>query len=326
MASSSGLLNSVPMQPSDWMAVPSAGMPPPPVPADPSRYTAAQANPTSATATGYNPNAYAVTNDQTVQGQLKKVVAEDSPLMQQATTRANQEMNRRGLLSSSLAVGAGQDAVIAQALPIATSDAATYERAGTNTVNAQNAALNFGAAAQNQASQTNAQLGTNVNLANAEGMNAANREAATAGNQLKLANLDTQTKAWLASLDTNTRLAVTNLDNATKISLGQMDNQYKQLLQTNSDAASMFNQVTQAIAQISQNASMSPEAKDAAIASQLNNLNEALKQQAYVTGTPNEQLRELDLSQYFNSQYFKPVPQLPPPPVPTPWWTPTPVE
>ncbi len=295
MAPSSGLLNAVPMQPSDWMTAPykksdqaqndylppTPDLPPPPISPDASR----------ANATGYNPNSYAVTTDQTVQGQLKKVIADDSPLIQQATTRANQEMNRRGLLSSSLAVGAGQDAVIAQALPIATADAATYERAGTNTVNAQNAALNFGAAAQNQASQTNAQLGTNVTLA----------------------NLDTQTKAWLSSLDTNTRLKLANLDNTNKIALSQMDNQYRQLLQTNSDAASMFNQVTQAIAQISQNKELTPEAKDAATASQLNNLNEALKQQAYVAGTPNEQLRNLDLS-----QYFKPVP---PPPV-TPWWTP----
>jgi hypothetical protein len=53
-------------------------------------------------------------SNQTVQNQLKGIIEANSPLMQQARTNALQAMNQRGLVNSSMAIGAGQDAVIPQ--------------------------------------------------------------------------------------------------------------------------------------------------------------------------------------------------------------------
>lgn len=71
-----------------------------------------------------------VDENQTVQGQLKGMLNSGSPLMKMAATRAEQQANRRGLQGSSMAVQAGQAALYDAAVPIATSDAATYGRAG----------------------------------------------------------------------------------------------------------------------------------------------------------------------------------------------------
>lgn len=59
----------------------------------------------------------------TVAGGVEKIIAQDSPLMQQAAARANAKMNERGLLNSSQAISAGQSAVLDAATPIAAADA-----------------------------------------------------------------------------------------------------------------------------------------------------------------------------------------------------------
>ena len=252
----------------------------PPTPAPPAPYTANAGTAQKATAFGYTPEGFTVDPKQTVQGQITNIIGKDSQLMQQADTRARQQMQGRGLLSSSAAVGAGQAAVVDAAMPIAQQDANTYANANTNTQNAKNAALNFGAGAQNQASQTNAQLGTNVSLTNAAAANKALEDSFQA-----------KTNYGLATLDANTKLALGNLDATTKLRLTQMENDNRQALQANQGAASMFNQVATAIANISQNPNFTKEAKDAAIASQLSLLNEGLTQQGAVAG--------LDLGSYF---------------------------
>ena len=74
----------------------------------------------------------------TVQGQIKDILDPNSPLMKQAETQALQEMNERGLVNSSMAVGAAQDAMIQNALPIAQQDASTMftaEVQNANTIN-----------------------------------------------------------------------------------------------------------------------------------------------------------------------------------------------
>lgn len=67
---------------------------------------------------------------QTVAGQLSSVIASNSPLMQQARTRATQSMNGRGLVNSSMATGAADSAMYDAAMPIAQADASTYANAG----------------------------------------------------------------------------------------------------------------------------------------------------------------------------------------------------
>lgn len=69
-------------------------------------------------------------SDATVQGQLTSVLDKGGPLMERAAARSNQQMNARGLLNSSMAIGAGQGALYDAALPIARDDAATFGAAG----------------------------------------------------------------------------------------------------------------------------------------------------------------------------------------------------
>lgn len=62
----------------------------------------------------------------TVSGQLDSLISSDSPIMQQARSRALQTMNSRGMMNSSLATGAADSAVYDTALKVAQPDASTY--------------------------------------------------------------------------------------------------------------------------------------------------------------------------------------------------------
>ena len=77
------------------------------------------------TAKGFD---YNVNNNMKVSDQIQGLIAAESPLMQQAENRAMQQMNQRGLLNSSMAVGAGQSALYDAAFPIAKADAEMQQR------------------------------------------------------------------------------------------------------------------------------------------------------------------------------------------------------
>lgn len=98
-----------------------------------------------------------VNSNQTVQSQAEGIIGRDGGLMQQARGGAYQGANERGLINSSLAVGAAQDAVMGKALDIARPDAATY---------ADSAKAN--AAASNTSSMYNAGQANSYNIAQQE--------------------------------------------------------------------------------------------------------------------------------------------------------------
>jgi len=87
---------------------------------------------------------------ETTAGQLKGIMAEDSPLMQQARAQAQQGMAARGLLNSSMAQGAGVAAMLEKATPIAAADAGTYFNQGVTNQQAANTGGQFNASSQNQ--------------------------------------------------------------------------------------------------------------------------------------------------------------------------------
>jgi hypothetical protein len=114
-----------------------------------------------------DPTQWSINSQQTVAGQLNGILAKKSPLMQRAETTGLQQAHSRGLLNSSMAAGAAQDAMIDRATPIATADADVYARAaGYNAdtsnkfkianVDTINTAKSFGAQAINRASEFNA--------------------------------------------------------------------------------------------------------------------------------------------------------------------------
>lgn len=122
---------------------------------------------------GYEPAKVDVTDDMTVQGQFNKITKQGSPLMDMARTSANQQMNARGLINSSMAVGESDKAAYAAALPIAQADAAT----------------NFNAA------QTNAGAANQMNL-----------QVLTGQQQQVLANIEAQYKMQMQANDSAARL------------------------------------------------------------------------------------------------------------------------
>lgn len=238
-----------------------------------------------------------------------------------ATLKSDQAMNDRNLLNSSLALGAAIEAADAalydRALPIAQADAQMYGNASFKTTDAQNAALYAKMQADNAASMRNAELQTNVSLANADARTKADAATAGAANQFKQTGLETERAYTLsdkdttralqladkeyqramatATLDANTRLNIANMDNNTRINLANIDrntrvelaaieNNYRQLLQLNQDAATMYNQVSTNIANIA-SSNLSENAKLDATQTQINLLQQALSAKQAVVGT-----------------------------------------
>ncbi len=228
---------------------------------------------TGAQATAAN---WAVQPNQTVQSQVKGIIDDNSPLMQQAETRALQKYNARGLVNSSMAVGAGQAALYDAAMPMATQDAATYARAGEFNAGAQqqtglanqgstNTASQFNAGAQNQTNSQNSQLQTNVSLNNAASANdmrkfqgSLNADLAkfnaSESNALKKLGMDAQTKTELANIEAN----------------------YKMLMQSSSSASDLYKQMVLNASNIMSSKDMDAAAKTAAMNNQMALLNSGL--------------------------------------------------
>lgn len=84
------------------------------------------------------PAKWDVAPTQTVEGRIKGLIEQDSPLMQQAKTKALQDEASRGRLNTSMAVGSAQDAVIKNAIPIAQQDATTFASSAKYNADSQN--------------------------------------------------------------------------------------------------------------------------------------------------------------------------------------------
>ena len=106
-------------------------------------------NPYGVTQYGPNGVAYqgAPNQNELVSGQLNGLLESTSPYIQQARAQAGAQSASRGLLNSSIASGAGQNAAIAAALPIAQGNAQEYantaaanQMAGNQQLGAQTAA------------------------------------------------------------------------------------------------------------------------------------------------------------------------------------------
>lgn len=78
-----------------------------------------------------------------VAGRVDSIIKSDSPLMQTARTRAAQQANAKGLRNSSMAVQAGQQAVIETATPIASADASLFQQQQLKNQDARNSTNQF---------------------------------------------------------------------------------------------------------------------------------------------------------------------------------------
>lgn len=108
---------------------------------------------TTLTPSPFSPKTGAVTGDQTVEGRMTGLLAKDNPYMQQAETRGLQGANSRGLLNSSMAVGAVEAERIAAAMPIAQQDASAFRQQALVNQEAENNAGQFNASEKNRAAE-----------------------------------------------------------------------------------------------------------------------------------------------------------------------------
>lgn len=138
----------------------------------------------SATATPATAVNVTVDPTKTVHGLYDAYSQQDSVAKQIAETRAKQQAESAGMLNSSLAVGAVQAARDAVDMAAAQADASTYANAG----------------------QTNAQLGTNVNLSNAAANNAMSQFNANWTNDLVKLDQQFKNSIALAAVDEATQM------------------------------------------------------------------------------------------------------------------------
>ena len=268
----------------------------------------------NAAAKGYTAGTAGLTNwnpetNQTVQGQLSGILAANSPLLQQARAASLAQMNQRGLVNSSMAVGAGQEAVIKQALPIASQDATTFANAGQVNANAanQNAQFNTGqtnvglqftagsenqaalanAGAQNQASQFTSAAQNQAALTNAANQNQAaqftagvqtdvSKQYSTALNSTVQNMMDQSMKIALANADSQTKVELQNIDATTRKDLAATEAAYKNQMQASQSANDIFQQVSKNIADLMANPDLDTANVTAAVNDQKAYLKNAL--------------------------------------------------
>ncbi len=210
----------------------------------PKPFTAAQA-----TTTEWKPDQNA-----TVAGQLNKITATSSPLIDQATTAGKQQSQARGLLNSTMGITAGLDAAYRTALPIAQQDANTFASAGQFNAGAANTTSQFNAGAANEVgmqregfaqqerlqagdfAQQNktqaADLASRYNLAKMDVESRAALQAADAANQQKLQAANAALQTGLAASDAAVRQSMQVYDAAIKQAMQGLDNDNKLQLAT----------------------------------------------------------------------------------------------
>lgn len=225
--------------------------------------------PTAAvTGQDYTTKDWTVDPNQLTSSRVADITKADSPLMQMAATDARQQMGKRGLINSSMAIGAGQNAVISSALPMAQQEAQVAAQAANFNANATNEQRRFGATAAQQAATTNqdatnraAEFGAaNVQQTNISNQNATNRAAeygataeqqaattnqeavnrglehgANATNTLQAQSNTIRQQAAQLSADAGNKLLMQDLDNQFKVAISNTDVSMKMQMQEMAD-------------------------------------------------------------------------------------------
>jgi hypothetical protein len=225
--------------------------------------TTAVAAPTAASPTGLTSAITRTVDDkELLSKQVNNVIGADSPLMQQAAAKAKQAANSRGLLNSSMAVQAGQAAVMDRALPIAQYDAGVNTNVlATNQANEQQSNT-FNASQTQQNSQFNTNKEQELNKFNAQNQNQTNQFNAAEQNKTNIFNANEQNVVIKQFMD-----------QSNKLQLADIEASYKTILQSEAAAGSLYQQSVRNISDILQNPDLTPEAKTAAVTNQ----NEMLK-------------------------------------------------
>lgn len=195
-----------------------------------------QATQQVANAATLDPNQLAQANATTLSGQVSNIIGQGGPLMQQAATIGNSMAAQRGLLNSSMGIQAAQNSVLQNATQLAQGD------------------MN----ALNQANQFNVQAANQAMLQNQANQQRTNEFNAQQGNAMNTWNLGQQNESVLRTLDANNKEALMNIEA-----------NYKTLMQANSSASGMYEQMLKNLSDIQTNKDMDATAKQTAVQNQL---------------------------------------------------------
>lgn len=180
----------------------------------------------------------------------QQLIADNSPIIQQARTAALQQQNSNGTLNSSMAITAGQGAAYQAALPLAMSDAGTYSKAAQ-----------YNADEANQFGMFNAGQANNASAANALASNTLNNSNLSRATQMQMNTAD---NAARAASDANT-YRIAGEGNANQLAINQQN--------VASRAASDLNQANIAGAGNANQLAMNTQNVDSRAASDLNAYN-----------------------------------------------------
>ncbi len=203
-----------------------------------------------------DPTLRTVQDNELVQRQLEQIIGNDSPLIQRARARATEQMNARGLVNSSMALGAADTAVYDAALPIAQADAATYSGAARDNQAVQNSMAQFNAGESNQTGRTNAglinqaaqfgaQAGNTASLANADSANRAALQTNQQQFQASTFNAEQANTNARTQTDMQFRAALANSDAQTRAALAVLDNEFAAQRQSSGTASEVWRQYQQ---------------------------------------------------------------------------------
>lgn len=208
------------------------------------------------------------TADQTVAGNVDQIIAADSPLMQRAATRADQQMNKRGLINSSMAIGAGQTAVMDAALPIAQQDAQTRAQAAQYGAQSKNQLQLAGQEATNRAAEYGANAQNTLQAQSNTIRQQAAQLNADAANKLYAQELDVAFKERISNADIASKTALQQMADATKVDLANIQATYQQMISSNDQAGALYGKVMQNITDIVNNPDIAAADKTTAIENQ----------------------------------------------------------
>lgn len=250
---------------------------------------------TNLTGQGYDATKWDVERPQTVAGQVEDIVAQGGPLQQQAEARSNMRMNSRGLLNSSMAINAGQSALYDAALPIAQADASVNANSANFNANASNVASQFRADAENKQNILNQDATNRAAEVNAGATNRLTEQSNTITAQANQANADAANKIGMQKLDNDFKTAISNADAAskaqlqsmadtTKIELAAIESTYKMMIDSNTQAASLYGKAMQNITDIVNNPDMLASDKTIAINNQKTMLKTGMQVVSEISG------------------------------------------
>ena len=152
-----------------------------------------------------------ISSNETVSGQLQRLIAADSPYIQSARNAGLQAANSRGLINSNLAAGTSERAAIDAAAPIAAQDASTYAASGLSAQNANQA---------NAASRYTALLGTVRDSQNLYNTGTLNLQTGDINSMLRQMELDAEQSSTAAKIASSDRASYSS-------SVGALGQQYQ---------------------------------------------------------------------------------------------------